>query len=178
MVILIGGSSHVGKTLIAQKFLEKYKYPYLSLDHLKMGMIRAGITDLTVNDDYEMRYYLWPIVAGIIKTVVENEQNLIIEGCYIPAEWKDSFTQDYLDQIRCVFVVMSEEYIRNNADSIAQKANVIEKRVEDNVDIDRLVMCSKHFKADCIERGICCLEIRDKFDIEQIVKQAAAMLGL
>lgn len=28
MVILIAGASHTGKTLFAQKLLEKYKYPY------------------------------------------------------------------------------------------------------------------------------------------------------
>ena len=46
MVILITGASHVGKTLLAQKMLEKYKYPSLSIDHLKMGLIRCGYTDL------------------------------------------------------------------------------------------------------------------------------------
>ena len=35
MIILITGASHTGKTLLAQKMLEKYKYPYLSIDHLK-----------------------------------------------------------------------------------------------------------------------------------------------
>ena len=42
MIILITGASRVGKTILAQKMLEKYKYPYLSLDHLKMGLIRSG----------------------------------------------------------------------------------------------------------------------------------------
>ena len=36
MIILITGASHTGKTALAQKLLEKYKYPYLSIDHLKM----------------------------------------------------------------------------------------------------------------------------------------------
>ncbi len=40
MVILITGASHTGKTALAQKLLEKYKFPYLSIDHLKMGLIR------------------------------------------------------------------------------------------------------------------------------------------
>jgi uridine kinase len=29
MIILITGASHSGKTMLAQKLLEKYKYPYL-----------------------------------------------------------------------------------------------------------------------------------------------------
>ena len=88
MVILITGSSHVGKTLLAQRMLEIFKYPYLSIDHLKMGLIRSGNTDLTPEDDDELTGYLWPIVREIIKTAIENEQNLIVEGCYVPPDLK------------------------------------------------------------------------------------------
>ena len=77
MIILITGASHVGKTYFAQKLLEKYKYPYLSIDHLKMGLIRSGNTTLTpLSDDNELTNYLWPIVREIIKTAIENKQNL------------------------------------------------------------------------------------------------------
>ena len=54
MIILIGGSTHAGKTLLAQRLLEKYKIPYLSIDHLKMGLIRSGQTSLTPDDDREL----------------------------------------------------------------------------------------------------------------------------
>lgn len=37
MIILISGASHTGKTNLAQRLLEEYQYPYLSVDHLKMG---------------------------------------------------------------------------------------------------------------------------------------------
>ena len=87
MVILITGASHTGKTLLAQKMLEKYKCPYLSIDHLKMGMIRSGNTELTPEDDDALTEYLWPIVREMIKTAVENKQNLVVEGCYIPFDW-------------------------------------------------------------------------------------------
>lgn len=73
MVIIITGASHVGKTILAQRMLEKYKYPYFSIDHLKMGLIRSGITDFTPEDDDELTDYLWPIVREIIKTAIENE---------------------------------------------------------------------------------------------------------
>ena len=80
MIILITGASHTGKTLLAQKMLEKYKYPYLSIDQLKMGLIRGGNTNLTPEDDDELTDYLWPIVREMIKTAIENEQNLIVDG--------------------------------------------------------------------------------------------------
>ena len=82
MVILITGASHTGKTVLAQRMLEKYKYPYLSIDHLKMGLIRNGNTELTPEDDDELTEYLWPIVREMIKTAIENLQSLIVEGCY------------------------------------------------------------------------------------------------
>ena len=57
MIFLIAGASHTGKTLLAQKLLEKYKYPYLSLDLLKMGLIRSGNTALTPEDDEALEAY-------------------------------------------------------------------------------------------------------------------------
>ena len=78
MIVIITGASHTGKTLLAQKMLEKYKYPYLSIDHLKMGLIRSGNTDLTPEDDDELTEYLWPIVREIIKTAIEIEQILVV----------------------------------------------------------------------------------------------------
>ena len=68
MIILITGASHTGKTALAQKMLEKYKYTYLSIDHLKMGLIRSGHTNLTpMSDDKDLTDYLWPIVSEIKK---------------------------------------------------------------------------------------------------------------
>lgn len=132
MIILIAGASHTGKTALAQKLLEKYKYPYLSIDHLKMGLIRNKNTTLTpMSDDKALTDYLWPIVCEMIKTAIENSQNLIVEGCYIPFEWKNDFTKEYLDNIRYYCLVMSEKYIRNHFDDIKRYASVIEERIDD-----------------------------------------------
>lgn len=54
----------------------------------------------------------------MIKTAIENEQNLIVEGCYIPFDWKESFADDYLPHIRYVCLVMSEKYIRNHFEDV------------------------------------------------------------
>ena len=132
MIILITGASHTGKTALAQKLLEKYKYPYLSIDHLKMGLIRSGNTTLTpMSDDSALTAYLWPIVREMIKTAIENGQNLIVEGCYIPFDWNIDFDTDYLGNIHYYCLVMSEEYIKNHFDDIKQYANIIENRFND-----------------------------------------------
>lgn len=154
MIILIAGSTHTGKTTLAQKLLEKYKYPYLSMDHLKMGLIRSGQTELTPSDDRLLTPYLWDITKEIIKTAIENKQNLIVEGCYIPFDWKNSFSERYLTEIQYICLIMSEQYIRNHFDDICTHANVIEERLEDysylNADalikdnIHNVKMCKKY----------------------------------
>lgn len=131
-IILITGATHTGKTALAQKLLEKYKFPYLSIDHLKMGLIRSGNTTLTpTSKDEELTAYLWPIVREMIKTAIENNQNLIVEGCYIPFDWQKDFEQDYLANIKYYCLVMSEKYIQTHFDDIKKYANVIENRLND-----------------------------------------------
>ena len=133
MVILIAGASHTGKTVLAQKLLQKYGYPYLSIDHLKMGLIRSGNTTLTPeSDDQALTDYLWPIVAEIVKTAIENKQNLIIEGCYIPFDWAKDFEQEYLVEIKYCCLVMSEAYIRSHYAYIKAHASDIERLLYDS----------------------------------------------
>ena len=132
MIILICGASHTGKTALAQRLLEKYKYPYLSIDHLKMGLIRSGNTTLTpLSDDADLTAYLWPIVREMVKTAIENKQNLIVEGCYIPFDWAKDFTEAYLCHIKYRCLIMSESYIRKHFDDIKRFASVIENRLDD-----------------------------------------------
>ncbi len=159
MIILITGASHTGKTAFAQKLLEKYKYPYLSIDHLKMGLIRSGNTELSpLSDDGELTAYLWPIVREIIKTAIENKQNLIIEGCYIPFDWKNDFPADYLENIRYCCLIMSEKYIINHFDDIKKYACVIERRLDDSDctiesvlnDNRQILLLSKKYKVNHI----------------------------
>ena len=131
MIVLIAGASHTGKTALAQKLLEKYKYPYLSIDHLKMGLIRSGNTELTPMDDDDLTEYLWPIIREIIKTAVENKQNLIVEGCYIPFSWESSFEESYRSSIHAVWLIMTESYIENHFNDIISHADVVEHRIHD-----------------------------------------------
>lgn len=131
MIIIITGASHTGKTILAQKLLEKYKYPYFSMDHLKMGLIRSGNTDLTTQGDEAMTVYLWPIVREMIKTAIENDQNLIVEGCYVPFNWRADFDNSYLSGIRFICLAMSEEYISSNYQKIMEHGSDIENRPED-----------------------------------------------
>lgn len=132
MIVFITGASHTGKTALTQKLLAQYQYPYFSIDHLKMGLIRSGYTHLTPEDDAELTDDLWPILREMAKTAIENHQNLIIEGSYLPFDWKKDFPEEYLPHIRYYCLVMSENYIRNHFQDIKTYANIIEKRKDDD----------------------------------------------
>lgn len=139
MVILITGASHTGKTLLAQKMVEIYKFLSFSIDHLKMGLIRSKNINLTPNDDEALTPYLWQIVREIIKTAIENGQNLIIEGCYVPFSWRSDFSEKYLHQIRFIALAMSDKFIDENFDKIKKHSRDIENRLLDfNVIITNL----------------------------------------
>ena len=164
MIILIAGASHTGKTFLAQKLLEKYGFPYLSIDLLKMGLIRSKNTDLTVEDDAQLTTYLWPIICEIIKTAVENNQNLVIEGCYIPFDWKKYFGKRYLEKIRYYCLVMSETYIRKNFNTIKAKANVIENRIDDSwIEKEKLVALNEHNRTMCRKHACDYIFIDDEY---------------
>ena len=129
---MIMGASHTGKTALSQKLLEKYKIPYLSLDHLKMGLIRSGHTALTpMSEDEKLTALLWPIAREMIKTAIENRQHLIVEGCYIPFDWEREFEKEYREYILSYCLVMSERYIKNHFADVKKYASVIERRLDD-----------------------------------------------
>ena len=167
MVVLIAGSSHTGKTLLAQKLLEKYKYPYLSIDHLKMGLIRSGNTELTVEDDDKLTDYLWNIVKEIIKTNIENNQNIIIEGCYIPFNWKESFEDEYLKEIQYVCLIMTEKYIKTHFDDIKSNSNIIESRIINNdISQEELIAENKYNLEMCKKHNYRYILIDDKYEVD------------
>ena len=166
MIVLITGASHTGKTAQAQKLLEKYKYPYLSIDHLKMGLIRSGNTELTpMSDDTKLTAYLWPIVCEMIKTAIENKHNLIVEGCYIPFDWQKYFESDYLDDIKCYCLVMSENYIRNHFADIKKYSNVIENRLDDDYNLENALIDNARVLANAQKHNVNYVLIDDKYEI-------------
>ncbi len=174
MVILIAGASHTGKTVLAQKLLEKLHYPYLSIDHLKMGLIRSGQTQLTPCDDEALTDYLWPIVREIMKTAIENEQNLVIEGSYIPFDWADDFDESYRKEIRYCCLVMTTTYIERCFESIRSNANAIEKRLDDSaLSKQWLIEDNRKNLAGCLNRGLPYILIDDEYDL---MKQIGGIL--
>ncbi len=172
MIILITGASHTGKTFLAQRMLEKYKYPSFSIDHLKMGLIRSGNTTLTPLDDDALTDFLWPIVREIIKTAIENRQNLIVEGCYVPFDWRKDLTDEYLTDIRIICLAMTGDYIDKHFGDIAGMSSVIESRLDhSDCTIAKLKEDNRQFYEGFLKAGERVTLIQENFEkvIESIL---------
>ena len=152
MIILIGGESHTGKTLLAQRLLEIYHYPYMSLDHLKMGFIK-GLENppFSVEEDSKITTFLWCIVVGIIETCIENEQNLILEGINLtPKNVRNLLDSKPFAPIKVLFLIFSKQYILKHYHTIKLKENTIEKRKESYVaGKEQLIKEHSALKAQC-----------------------------
>lgn len=168
MVILIAGATHTGKTLFAQQLLEKFKYPYLSIDHLKMGLIRSGNTRLTpLSPMQSLTAYLWPIVRETAKTAIENCQNLIIEGCYIPYDYEKDFDDRYLSQIKSLWLIFSQSYLDQHFDSVLSYESVVEHRATAPVLLKaELAAASQRDLEACIKHGLPYVLIDGDYDLD------------
>ena len=167
MIVLIAGTTHTGKTVLAQRLLEKYKFPYFSIDHLKMGLIRSNHTVISVDDDEKLTPYLWSIVKEIIKTAIENKQNLIIEGCYIPFDWKQDFSKEYLSQIKYYCLIMSKGYIQKHFSDILANESIVEQRfIGGDLTQENLIKENESNLQMCKKYGLNCILIDTEYKVD------------
>ena len=167
MVILIGGVSCTGKTVMAQKLLEKYKIPYLSIDHIKMGLIRGTkYCDFSAtDDDNELTNKLWPIVKGIIMTNIENGQHIIIEGCYLPPQYIRDFEPEYLEQIIALYIGFSKNYLEKHFDLgiVEHRSEIEQKDHDDYMNRDNFIKLHSQTKELCRKHDAKFFEINDNY---------------
>lgn len=169
MIILIGGESHTGKTILAQKLMEIYKIPYTSIDHIKMGMYRGyrdcGYTPTDSDDTISKK--IWPVINGIIQTCIENCQDIILEGCYLPHE---QVKEIMIDDIIPLYLCFSESYIINNYINIINFENIIEKRMSSgDFDLDAYIKSNNDIRIKCENYSLPCFDIDQNYD-KEIVK--------
>ena len=139
-----------------------------------MGLIRSGNTHLTPEDDDEMTTYLWPIIREMIKTAIENRQNLIVEGCYIPFDWRRDFGEEYLQDIKFICLAMTDRYIDANFEKIRNHASDIESRLDDSdCTVDLIKADNKRFIEGFAKTGEH-IELIDS-NYEQVIEKASRL---
>lgn len=168
MIVLLTGCTHTGKTKTAQKLLERYQYPYLSIDLLKMGLIRSGYCSLSpTSEDAELQAVLWPIVREIIHTAIENKQNLIVEGCYIPFTYREDFSEAELHEIQYLCLLFSRSYIETKYEDILRYEDVIEKRlISHDITKEQLFLENAYYEKQCERYGCTMYLIDQTYDVE------------
>lgn len=124
----------------------------VSMDHIKMGLIRSGLVDASPMDsDESITTWLWPVLREMILTCSENGQSIIIEGCYVDFDDVGSLPAG----TQLVGLVMTEEYIRSRFATIAETASVSEHRLDDSwLNVEDLVAGNARFGAAMARAGL------------------------
>lgn len=170
MITIITGASHTGKTLLATEIVRRTGALALSIDLLKMGLIRSGQTSLTPYDDDELTDFLWPLVSEMARTAIENQQDLVIEGCYIPGNWRNTFTNEELDEMEAYCLIMDDGYIVEHFDEIATNANVAERRLDDSgLSAGDLMKDNARYRSLCDAGCFTAVPIAFPYDVGQIL---------
>lgn len=170
MVLLVVAESSTGKTLMAQKLLELYKIPYLSMDHIKMGLYRSdkpcGFTP--ESDNAVIEEHLWPVLRSIIKTTIENKQNVIIEGCYLAPRRLSELEEAYTEHIIPVFMGFSPEYIHRNYETgiLAHRFEIEDRQSDEARTVELMIQEHTALKRACEESGVHYFEIDGDYERE------------
>lgn len=171
MIILITGATHTGKTFLSNELMKELQISVLSLDHLKMGLIRSKMTLLTPTSSLEdLTNLVWPVARGMIKTAIENKQSLIVEGCYVPSNFTDEFEEDYLKKIHSFVLLFSKEYISNNKEKIEKNRNVVENRGEE-IDVVFIEKENEYFIKNFTSSRFDKIEITESYNTQELLNQ-------
>ena len=153
-ILFITGATHTGKTVLADRLLRRHGVPVLSLDLLKMGLIRSAQTSLTPLDDDALTSYMWPIVREMVRTALENERSLIVEGSYIPWDWAKDFSPEEKHRIDAIALVMTPEYLVTHFHDVVRYANAAEKRLDDsNLTLEALLEENRTVEKNAQDHG-------------------------
>ncbi len=179
MILLIGGPGCTGKTLLAQRVMERCAVPYVSLDHLKMGMIRGlpGCPFTALNPDADIAAHLWPVAEAMAQVVLENGQHLILEGCYIPYPAAARLEREHPGLVRAVYLAFSREYLeRHWEDGVLRCRDAIERRLfPEERTVEEAIREHRETVEQCRRWRLTCREISG--DYERALSDIAAHCG-
>jgi putative acetyltransferase len=181
-VFLIGGVGGTGKTLLASKLMRVLHIPYVSIDHLMMGMVRSDpdCHFSPLDSGETIGRHMWPFLKAVIQTNIENNHSIILEGFQLQPEWVTDFTEEYQKHIIPVFIGFSEQYLRSNlVSNIRKHRHVVERRENEALNIESLITQHLRLKSECVKHQVTHFEIDESYEssMERVLDSLAEMGG-
>lgn len=169
-LILLGGTSGTGKTLLAERLARHLGFACFSLDYAMMGLYRGfPETGITPTDgDTTIAEKMWGFTEGLLVAMLENGRSAVVEGIQLPPVQIAGLCQRFPDRLFSFFLVFSNRYMVQQGDMIARFRNVAERRLDMTIpDSETRSAENRSMEAICLESGLPCLVIDDDFNREQ-----------
>ncbi len=162
MLYLLGGAARAGKSTIAKQFLKERGVPFFCLDWLMMGFAR-GLPAFGVDpedDELHVGHLLWPVVHPMALTLLEDEEDYLIEGVQLHPQQVDALRQEWGDQVRACFVGYADMDSRAKLSHIRAYGGGPDDWLRDYDDqqllatIERLKALSRTLRDECARWGM------------------------
>jgi 2-phosphoglycerate kinase len=170
VIYFIAGASRAGKTYMAKVLMAKLGIPLLELDYLKMGFAN-GLPDYGIHplqDEETLADLLWPYLAGMIKAIVENGDDYIVEGCYVLPRHADEARTQHPGQIRACFLGYADKRPVDKLSEVRLHGGGADDNLRDRsdaealADIERFVSFSRYLQSECSRLGFPYFEVRNR----------------
>ena len=180
MIYFIAGAARAGKTYLAKQLMTQLKIPLLELDYLKMGLAN-GVPEYGIHplqDEATLGGLLWPIVEAMVRAMVENEDDYIIEGCYILPEFVAQAREQHGDTIRACFLGYADTSPLEKLVEVRRYGGGPGDPLGDYDDartlsfIERFVSFSQFVRTECARLGFPYFEVKERGQtVEQAIKE-------
>jgi putative acetyltransferase len=170
MIYFVAGAARAGKTYMAKRLMAMLGIPLLELDYLKMGFAN-GLPEYGIHpfqDEATLGNLLWPYVKGIIKAMVENEDDYIIEGCYVLPEFAAEARQKHGGVIRACFLGYADMSLSEKLAEVrrygGESGDPLRDYDDDAAvsDIQRFISYSQFVRKECARLGFPYFEVRNR----------------
>jgi hypothetical protein len=170
LLLFIGGAARTGKGILARRLLVECQLPYLSLDVLKMGLVR-GAPEFEIDPNagsIVVGERLWPLVREMSASLLRDDVDYVIEGELLPKHVA-ALQQAHPAQVKACFLgyttVAPEQKVRD----IRAYAGLPNDWPSDYSDSDLLsiisreIEFSRYLKAECAANDVPYFDTSRKF---------------
>ena len=181
MIYIITGVAKVGKTLISEKIKERFNKSIFSTDYIMM-MLHYGNEDLDLDihaSDSTVASKLEPYVYGLIQTMVQNDNEYVIEGVHFNTDFSRRLKDEFGDKIRITYLGYKDVSVEDKVDEIYRFKNTMDNpwiftlpgvKVEETVEY--LINESERIYQECLDRDLEYYEVYDIVEqLEDIIEK-------